>query len=142
MLARGPAVELVDPDLLAAQVVRVPGVVLDVKPEIGRGLLAFLRRGGVRERERDKTVRDRHGEGVDGDVCCCFYGPRVKKGKRKMCLRGLKTGDTNRGKLRLLHFTDFSLSSLSTGTLYMRCIYRADNHTQRKSPYPTLLKYT
>ena len=34
MLARGAAVQLVDPDLLPAQVVRVPGVVLDVDPEI------------------------------------------------------------------------------------------------------------
>lgn len=42
MLPRGPAVELVDPNLLPAQVVRVPRVVLDVKPEISRALLGLL----------------------------------------------------------------------------------------------------
>lgn len=35
MLARGVAVQLVDTDLLPAQVVRVPRVVLDIDPEIG-----------------------------------------------------------------------------------------------------------
>lgn len=49
MFPRGPAIELVDPDLLAAQVVRVPRVVLDVKPEIGRALLGLLHRGESRE---------------------------------------------------------------------------------------------
>lgn len=44
MLARGPAVELVDPHLLPAQVVRVPRVVLDVNPEIGGALLGLLHR--------------------------------------------------------------------------------------------------
>lgn len=42
VFARGPAVELVDPDLLSAQVVRVSCVVLDVNPKICSGLLWFL----------------------------------------------------------------------------------------------------
>lgn len=57
MFPRGSAVELVDPDLLPAQVVRVPRVVLDVKPEISRALLALLHRG-VRQEEMERE-RDR-----------------------------------------------------------------------------------
>lgn len=81
MLPCGSAVELIDPNLLPAQVVRVPRVVLDVKPEISRALLGLLHRG-VRQEETQRerqTVRDRHGTGVDSNVCCCFYGPYVKR---------------------------------------------------------------
>lgn len=42
MFPRGPAVQLVDPNLLPAQVIGVPRVVLDVKPEISRALLGLL----------------------------------------------------------------------------------------------------
>lgn len=35
-------------------------------------------RGGTTRRKREtQMVRDRHGTGVDGNVCCCFYGGRV-----------------------------------------------------------------
>lgn len=44
MLARGPAVQLVDADLLATQVVWVPCVVLDVETEVG-ALLRLLKSG-------------------------------------------------------------------------------------------------
>ena len=97
MLPRGPAVQLVDPDLLPAQVVRVPRVVLDVKPEIRRALLGFLQSGvrqeeereGERERERERgrqgnggeTARGGHDTGVDCNVRLLFYG---------LVLRGLK----------------------------------------------------
>lgn len=64
MLPRGPAVQLVDPDLLPAQVVRVPRVVLDVKPEISRALLGFLH-GGVRQEEAERE-RDRGGK--EGEI--------------------------------------------------------------------------
>lgn len=57
MFPRGSAVELVDPDLLPAQVVRVPRVVLDVKPEIRRALLALLHRG-VRQEETERETED------------------------------------------------------------------------------------
>lgn len=57
MLPRGSAVELIDPDLLPAQVVRVPRVVLDVKPEISRALLGLLRRG-VRQEEAGRETED------------------------------------------------------------------------------------
>lgn len=56
MFPRGPAVELVDPDLLPAQVVRVPRVVLDVKPEISRALLGLLL-GKWEETEREKIQK-------------------------------------------------------------------------------------
>lgn len=56
MLPRGPAIELIDPDLLPAQVVRVPRVVLDVKPEISRALLGLLHRGESQE----ETEEGRH----------------------------------------------------------------------------------
>lgn len=59
MFPRGPAIELIDPDLLPAQVVRVPRVVLDVKPEISRALLGLLHRGVIREgTERDETQKE------------------------------------------------------------------------------------
>lgn len=54
MFASGSAVELIDPDLLPAQVIWVSGVVFNVKPEISRALLRFLHRcetGGNRERD-------------------------------------------------------------------------------------------
>lgn len=57
MFPRGPAIELVDPDLLPAQVVRVPRVVLDVKPEIGRALLGLLHRGESREETEEGGKR-------------------------------------------------------------------------------------
>lgn len=57
MFPRGPAIELIDPDLLPAQVVRVPRVVLDVKPEISRALLGLLHRGVIQETERDETQK-------------------------------------------------------------------------------------
>lgn len=66
MFPCGSAVQLVDPDLLPAQVVRVPCVVFDVKPEISRALLGFLH-GGVskwktrareRETEDEETQKD------------------------------------------------------------------------------------
>lgn len=57
MLPRGPAVELVDPNLLPAQVVRVPRVVLDVKPEISRALLGLL--SGRREETGRKKIQKR-----------------------------------------------------------------------------------
>lgn len=59
------AVELIDPDLLPAQVVRVPRVVLDVKPEISRALLGLLHRG-VRQRERQTQKMKKHKE-TDGE---------------------------------------------------------------------------
>lgn len=49
MFPCGPAIELIDPDLLAAQVVRVPRVVLDVNTEISRPLLGLLSRGANRK---------------------------------------------------------------------------------------------
>lgn len=60
-------------------------------------------------------VRDRHGAGVDSNVCCCFYGSCVKK----IALQGLKTelGTCGCGILMFL-------ISLSTGTFYMHCIYK------------------
>lgn len=59
MFPRGPAIELIDPDLLPAQVVRVPRVVLDVKPEISRALLGLLHRGVIQEEtERDETQKE------------------------------------------------------------------------------------
>lgn len=85
MLARGSAVELVDPDLLAAQVVRVPGVVLDVKPEIGSGLLGFLHRGVRREEAGRETVRDRHGTQVSVVMCAFVFMGLVSKKKKKNC---------------------------------------------------------
>lgn len=42
MLPRSPAVELIDPNLLAAQVIWVPRVVLNVNPEISIALLGLL----------------------------------------------------------------------------------------------------
>lgn len=77
VLPGGPAVQLVDPDLLSTQVVRVPRVVLDVKPEISRALLRFLhggegaRREESRERHEMKTdgpeERERENEGGEGE---------------------------------------------------------------------------
>lgn len=60
-------------------------------------------------------VRDRHGAGVDSNVCCCFYGSCVKK----IALQALKTelGTCGCGILMFL-------ISLSTGTFYMHCIYK------------------
>lgn len=61
MFPRGPAIELIDPDLLPAQVVRVPRVVLDVEPEISRALLGLLQRfdsGGNRERPNTEREKD------------------------------------------------------------------------------------
>lgn len=63
MFPRGPAIELIDPDLLAAQVVRVPRVVLDVNTEISRALLGLLSRGVNREGKRDETQEERRTEG-------------------------------------------------------------------------------
>lgn len=62
MFPRGPAVELVDPDLLPAQVVRVPRVVLDVKPEISRALLGLL----LGEWLETETEKYRKEEKTDG----------------------------------------------------------------------------
>lgn len=62
MFPRGPAIELIDPDLLAAQVVRVPRVVLDVNTEISRALLGLLSRGANREGKRDETQEERQTE--------------------------------------------------------------------------------
>lgn len=64
MFPRSPAIELIDPDLLPAQVVRVPRVVLDVEPEISRALLGLLHRGLIQEEtERDQTQKERKTEG-------------------------------------------------------------------------------
>lgn len=68
MLPRGPAVQLVDPDLLPAQVVRVPRVVLDVKPEISRALLGFLH-GGVRQEEAERETEEGRKERLSGHRC-------------------------------------------------------------------------
>lgn len=57
VFARGSAVELIDPDLLPAQVVWVPCVVLDVKPKVSGALLGFLHRGVRQEREERQTGR-------------------------------------------------------------------------------------
>lgn len=59
MLPRGSAVQLVDPDLPPAHVVRVPCVVLNIKPEISSTLLGFLQKkscetGGNRVRQTDR----------------------------------------------------------------------------------------
>lgn len=57
MFPCGFAVELIDPDLLPAQVVWVPCVVLDVKPEISRALLGLHRlHRGVRQEETDRQT--------------------------------------------------------------------------------------
>lgn len=61
MLPCGSAVQLVDPDLFPAQVVRVPRVVLNVKPEISRALLGFLH-GGVRQEEVERERQKIEGE--------------------------------------------------------------------------------
>lgn len=64
MFPCGPAIELIDPDLLPAQVVRVPRVVLDVEPEISRALLGLLHRGLIQKgTERDQTQKERKTDG-------------------------------------------------------------------------------
>lgn len=69
MFPRGPAVQLVDPDLLPAQVVGVPRVVLDVKPEISRALLGLLLGRGGRGcsgRKQRQKKKYRKEEKTDG----------------------------------------------------------------------------
>lgn len=145
----GSAVQLVDPDLLPAQVVWVPCVVLNVKPEISRTLLGFLH-GGVRQEETERqtdrqkmkkhrkkerqTVRDRHSTGVDSNVCCCFYGPCVKK----IVLQGLKTEITT-WKLRLWHFSVYLLA-FNLQILYGPHLQAANYATRRVNEVPVWVK--
>lgn len=79
MFPCGPAVELVDPDLLPAQVVWVPCVVLDVKSEISGALLTLLRT----TRKKHKTGNTERGKGRYLEIVmaqvliamcvCCFF---------------------------------------------------------------------
>lgn len=61
MFPCGSAVELIDPDLLPAEVVWVPRVVLNVKPKISRALLGLLHRG-VRQEKRERETEDERGK--------------------------------------------------------------------------------
>lgn len=115
MFSSGPAVELVDPDLLSAQVVRVSRVVFDVKPEISRALLRFLHKGRDRQNVKKKVETDC--TGVDSNLCCWFYGTGVKK----ILLQGLKTEITS-WKLWLWHFRVCLLSF--NWHIFMQCIYK------------------
>ena len=120
MCPRGPAVQLIDPDLLPAQVVRVPRVVLDVNPEISRGLLGFLRERRKRRKHRKRgrqAVRDRHGTGVDSNVC--FYRPCVKT----MCAPGAKNSN------REIVAASVSLPAFSSHILHALHL-RADNYVR------------
>lgn len=89
MLPRGPAVELIDPDLLAAQVVWVPRVVLDVNPKVSIALLGLL---GEREGRR-QAVRGIPSAQVPGLVQGAgWMTPQLGSGERTFYKSGLGPG--------------------------------------------------
>lgn len=91
MFARGPAVQLVDADLLPAQVVRVPCVVLNINPEISRTLLRLLQQRVRQEEAERETEREKREEDSETSaqvlivMCAVAFMGSVSK---KLCFRG------------------------------------------------------
>lgn len=123
MFPRGSAVQLVDPNLLPAQVIGVPRVVLDVKPEISRALLGLLLRrweeAETGEKKAQKRGKDRWLKIRTAQVLIVTYAVALFIGaiSERRCFGGLKNHN-----LVLVVFNVFLL--VFNEHIYTHCIYK------------------